>query len=226
MTVDIWPGSRLSLDGDAVTKALGTGAPDPFVLAFLLLISLALVLLYSRLVAAISGSSSFFRGAYPTSETLGNKYLCDSITMMYILVVPFYAVALRMAGLGNSFLLVFGVLCGLLLLRKAVYALFAWLSGRQAAVRSIERVGYGIFLMVALASFLPVPVLMMLPSRIFATFRIYLSIVALIGYLFYAVRSLQLISATGFSSFFWVLYLCTLEILPVCVAVNYLMNGN
>ena len=70
MTVDIWPGSRLSLDGDAVTKALGTGAPDPFVLAFLLLISLALVLLYSRLVAAISGSFPT-TVSYETSSVVG-----------------------------------------------------------------------------------------------------------------------------------------------------------
>ena len=104
MTAEIWPGSRLSLEGDGALEAFGASVPDPLVLAFLLLASLGLILLYGRLIAAISGSVTFCRSAYATSETLGNNYLCNAIVQIFLLMVPFYAVALRLAGLGKGYL--------------------------------------------------------------------------------------------------------------------------
>ena len=226
MTMEIWPGSRLSLAGDGAVDAIGANVPDPFVLGFLLAMALALVLFYSRLLAAIAGSASFFRSSHATSETLGNKYLCDSIRLVFLLMVPFYAVALRLAGLGDGYLWVLGTLVVLILLRMGVLALLGWLSGHPDALKEVETVSRGIFILVALASFLPVPVLLLFPPQVLSFFRIYLAIVALIGYVFYVIRSFSLISSSGLSRYFWVLYLCTLEILPVCVVVNYLLNGN
>lgn len=223
---EIWPGSRLSLSGDWVAGAFGTGSPDPFVLAFLLAVALAVLLLYNRLVAAVSGASAFFRSEYATSETLGNNYLCGSIGMMFLLLVPFYAVALRRAALGHGYWQVLAAVCVLFLLRKALLSLMAWLHGDKASLRPVERVGYGVFVLVALASLLPVPLISTFSSNVLIGYRIYLIIIALAGYILYAVRSFPLILSTGFSSFFWVLYLCTLEILPVCVVANYLLNGN
>ena len=79
---EIWPGSRLSLGGETTAGVLNLGAPDPFVLAFLLASALALILFYSRLVSAIGASSSFFRGAYSTMETL--KYsTANTNTLVY-----------------------------------------------------------------------------------------------------------------------------------------------
>ena len=223
---EIWPGSRLSLGGGAVEGTLGTGVPDPFVLAFLLLSVLAFILLYGRLIAAISGSATFLQSNYAAAETLENKYLCNSITIMYLMVLPFYAATLRFAHLGKSYWWAFLCLCGLVLLRKAALALLSWLNGSPAAFRSVERLGNGMFLLVVLASILLVPVLAMTPFDYIKGFRIYLLVIVLIGFSVYAARSFSLISSTGFSSFFWVLYLCTLEILPVCVVVNFLLNGN
>ena len=226
MTAEIWPGSRLSLDGGGVVDAIGAKAPDPLVLGLLIVASLTLILLYSRLVSAIVGAASFFRSSYSTNETLGNKYLCDCIVLIFLLMVPFYAMALRLSGLGQGYMWVFGTLAGMILLRKGIFALLGWLSDRQAALKAVEKVGYGIFILVVLVSCLPAPALLLFPPQVLSFYRIYLAIVALIGYSVYVKRSFSLISSSGFSCFFWVLYLCTLEILPVSVAVNYLLNGN
>jgi len=226
MTAEIWPGSRLSLAGDGAAEAIGASAPDPFVLGFLLVAALTLVLLYSRLLAAITGAAAFIRSDHATSETLGNKYLCDSILLIFTLMVPFYAMALRLSGMGNGYLWVLGILVGMLLLRMGIFSLLGWLGGQPAACRDIEKMGCGIFILVGLASFLPAPVLLLFSPQVLSIYRIYLAIIALIGYFFYVIRSFSLISSTGFSRYFWVLYLCTLEILPVSVVVNYLLNGN
>lgn len=223
---EIWPGSRLSLGGEAVSGAPGTGATDPFVLAFLLLSALLVLVMFGRLTAAVRGSATFLRSSYATVETLENKYLYDSISSMFLLFLPFYAAAVRFARVGDSYWQTFLVLCALVLLRKAAMALLAWLKGSAAAFHLAERLGYGVFILVALASILPVPVLLITPFQYLSAFRIYLAIIALVGYAIYAARSFSLIYSTGFSSYYWVLYLCTLEILPVCVAVNYLLNGN
>jgi len=39
-------------------------------------------------------------------------------------------------------------------------------------------------------------------------------------------RGKALFLQTGFSFLFWVLYICALEIFPICVVVKLLMNGN
>ncbi|MBO4537083.1 MAG: DUF4271 domain-containing protein, partial [Bacteroidales bacterium] len=54
----------------------------------------------------------------------------------------------------------------------------------------------------------------------------WLAVLAVVAFLLYFRRGLSLISQTGFSVFFWVLYLCGLELLPICVVVNLLLNGN
>ena len=53
-----------------------------------------------------------------------------------------------------------------------------------------------------------------------------LSAIALLSAMVYVFRGSKIILSTQFSIFYWVLYLCALEFLPICVVVNFLINGN
>ena len=201
--------------------------PDPYVLAFLLATGVALLLLYNRLLAAVQGSASCLHGMNGTTEMLGNGYLCDSVRMMFLLLIPFYALAFVVTGLSSvGYFWTLAAFLGLWLFRKLVYWTVGWLSSRPAVMRSVERTGYAFGVAAILLSCVVAVVVWLVPATPLWLRWGWMGLVAVVAFLFYARRSFSLIFSAGFSPFFWVLYLCGLEILPICVVVNLLINGH
>ena len=201
--------------------------PDPYVLAFLLAVGVALLLTYNRLLTAVRGGVSCVHGLNGTVEMLGNKYICNSVRLAFLLLVPFYALTLVVGGASNAgYPLTMAALAGLLLFRKLVYLLMGWLGSRQNAFRSVERMGYGLGVLVMLASLPALLLGWLAPGVARWVLQALLLLPAVAGYVLYFRRGLSLLLQTEFSPFFWVLYLCVLEILPICVVVNRLIYGN
>lgn len=201
--------------------------PDPYVLAFLLADGLALLLFYNRLLSALKGSAACFHGLHSTQEMLGNNYVCDSVRIIFFLLQPFYALTLCMTGLSSvDFAWTLVALLGLVLLRKLVFLLVGWLSSRMGAFRAQERTGIALSVLGMLASMLAALAAWLAPDAPRWLLWGWLGLVAAVCAFFYVRRGNYFILSTGFSVFFWVLYLCTLEFLPICVVVNILINGN
>ena len=201
--------------------------PDPYVLAFLLVIGVLLLLFYSRLLAAVRGGALCIHGLNGTQEMLGNKYICDSVRIELLLLVPFYALTLVVAGVSQAgYWWTLAALFAFLLLRKIVISLMGWLGSRQAAFRAVERTGYTVAVLVMLASVPALLVGWLVPEAPRWLLWVLLALPPAAGLFIYYLRGRSLLLQTEFSSFFWVLYLCGLEILPICVVVNRLINGN
>lgn len=201
--------------------------PDPYVLAFLLVAGVSLLLSYNRLRAAVRGGVSCLHGLNGTVEMLGNNYICNSVRLVYLLLVPFYALTLVVGGtVSAGYPLTLAMLAGLLLFRKLVYLLMGWLGSRQNAFRSVERTGYALGVLVMLASLPALLLGWLVPEMPRWVLWTLLLLPAAVGFVFYARRGSSLLLQTEFSPFFWVLYLCALEILPICVVVNRLIYGN
>ena len=201
--------------------------PDPYVLAFLLADGIALLMLYSRMISAIQGSAASYRGLNSTQEMLGNNYLCDSVRMIFLLLLPFYALTLVVAGVSSiGFFMTLALLVLLWLFRKIASSTLGWLGSRQGAMRAVEKTGYAVAVLAMLVSTLACILGWLIPSSPSWLLAGFLALVAVSGFFVYARRSFSLILSTGFSPFLWVLYLCALEFLPICVVVNILINGN
>ena len=130
-----------------------SGMPDPYVLAFLLAVGMAVLLMYSRLLAALQGAGACCRGYHGTVEMLGNSYVCDSVRIIFMLLIPFYALALdlcQVSAVGYAWTL--AALVGLWIFRKLVYLILGWLTGRPSGFRSLERVSYALGLLMMLCA--------------------------------------------------------------------------
>lgn len=201
--------------------------PDPFVLAVLLLDAVLLLLFFERLLAALQASVACYKSTYGTREFLGNNYLCASVRQTCVLLIPFYAITLVVTDVSH---VGFGRTMALLVL-LALFRLFScrmlgWLTARKSAFQSLERVNEAVCVL-AMSVSLPVFLLGWLaPSVTHSVLWILLSVIALSAALVYVWRGSKIILATQFSIFYWVLYLCALEFLPICVVVNILINGN
>lgn len=201
--------------------------PDPYVLAFFLAVGIALLILYSRLIAAIQGSIASYRGLNSTQEMLGNNYLCDSVRMIFLLLLPFYALTLVVAEVSSiGFFMTLALLVLLWLFCKIASTLLGWLGSRQGAMRSVEKTGYAVSIMAMLVSLIACIIGWLVPATPRSLLAGFLAVVAAIGFIVYSRRSFSIILSTGFSPFLWVLYLCALNFLPICVVVNILINGN
>lgn len=201
--------------------------PDPYILAFLLADCLVLLLCYNRLLAAIQGGAACFHSYHSTLEMLGNKYLCTSVRIILLILLPLYAMTLTFTGLSTAgFAWTLAALVALLLFRKAVLLLLGWLSSRQSAFRALERTGYAVAVLGMFVSLLAALAVWLAPALPHWLTWGWLGLVALVCVFFYIWRGNSIILSTGFSVFYWVLYLCTLEFLPICVVVNILINGD
>ena len=224
---ELWPGSSLILDGmmsDAVAVSV---APPASVLFFLLAVALTLLLSFSRVVVALRGATFVVRGNNSTMEVLGNKYDCDSIFLSYLLLLPVYALTLLIDGVSSlDYWMTLVVLVALMLFRRICLAVSGWLSGRRGAMRQVSMVGRSIMVPVVLISSLTGLLVRVFPDISRTFIFVLLIVIAAAGYIVYVKRSFDIINSSGFSRFFWFLYLCALDILPICVAVNIMFNGN
>ena len=201
--------------------------PDPYVLGFLLAVGVVVLLCYNRMLAALRGSVACLHGMNGTQEMLGNGYVCDSVRMMFLLLVPFLALTFVVTGFSvRGYFWTLAALFGLWVFRKLVYLTIGWLSSRPLAVRSVERTGYAFAVPMILLSCVAAVLVWLVPDTPHWLSWGWLGLLAAVSFFLYARRSFSLILSAGFSPFFWVLYLCGLEILPICVVVNILMHGN
>jgi len=201
--------------------------PDPYVLAFLLAVGLVVLILYNRLLAAMGGSFACYRGQNSTMEMLGNTYVVDSVRLMALLLLPFYALAFVVTGVSVvGYAWTLAGFFGLWLLRKLICLMMGWLTSRRADFRALERIGYGVSVWMILFSLMAALVAWLIPETPRWALWGWMGLAAVVALFTYFRRGLSLFFRAGFSPLFWVLYLCGLEILPACVVVNILMHGN
>ncbi len=224
---ELWPGSSLVLDGMMSDAAAVPAVPPASVLVFLLAVAVMLLLSFSRVVVALRGATFVIRGNNSTMEVLGNKYDCDSIYLSYLLLLPVYALTLLIDGASSlSYWMTLVVLVALMLFRRICLAVSGWLSGRPGVMRQVSMVSCSIMVPVVLLSSLTALLVRVFPDISRTFIFVLLIAVAAAGYIVYGKRSFDIINSSGFSRFFWFLYLCALDILPICVAVNIMSNGN
>jgi len=201
--------------------------PDPYILALLLADGMVVLLCFNRLLAAIRGSLACLHGINGTIEMLGNGYVCDSVRILFLLLIPFYALTFVVTGLSSvGWLWTLAAFYGLWLFRKLVCLTVGWLGGRPSVIRSVERTGYAFAVTAMLLSCLSAVLAWLLPQTPLWVTWGWIGLVAVLAFFFYVRRSFSMIFSAGFSPFLWVLYLCGLEILPICVVVNLLIHGN
>ena len=113
-----------------------------------------------------------------------------------------------------NFILILLSLGGYILFKQISFALLGWVN-RSSVFKTLHKIGYTYTIwgfLTGMAGFL---VIIIYPQIHFGSVGIYMAACALTAFFLYFIRGYQLIIANQFSHFFWILYLCTLEILPV-----------
>ena len=232
----IWPGSYKVLEGLSVVSEGGAGsftdaiANVCIVVPIIIFFLLGLVRITDGLQIVLSGAVNYrnllkieeHASLYTSRNTLLTflvfvfSFMMANCNLPYIFVEETGEIWIRFLTVILFFILYF-------VYRQVVSALLNWVN-RCKVFRYITKIYYtytALALLLAISGF---SLYMLFPGIGESFLNIYLlcslSVIAVTCF----VRGNQIIISNGFSHFFWILYLCTLEILPLVVLWHIIVS--
>ncbi|MBQ0124586.1 MAG: DUF4271 domain-containing protein [Bacteroidales bacterium] len=228
MAVEPWEGSMLVLKNVTGTTVAVQSLSDKILILCVVLCLAVLVFFFKIYMEGVISSAQTCMSYNRASETFNNKRAINSMYLAFVLSVPFYALAISRSGV--SAMKEWWVLVTISLFfifRHLAYVTAGWLTAKKEPFKVLENTATGCFVLIMSLSILALAAVELFPSIDRNRVAIYLATVYGIGILVYFARSFKIFGLSGFSIIFWFLYLCSLEILPMCVAGNVLLtNGH
>jgi hypothetical protein len=222
--------SRVGIAKDRDTQNLGFISFCVLTLGLILFI-VSLKFQYKNVELVVKGFYSFreARKIYQ-SRSLNFKRFASLSTIFYLITFTVFLVLLVQKYAGNtvkelgillSYLAAFGLLLGLYMLRIWAWKILGNVSRNSELFKELgfnHLVFYAIFSL----SIFPLQIVASYTIKSASLFFIQLSIYIIsIILLLFIVRTLRLFLSYRVSFFFWFLYFCTLEILPVLLALHF-----
>jgi len=110
------------------------------------------------------------------------------------------------------------------IVRKGLFMLLSWLMKEKNAFRFIEKISYNYFISSVILTFPAALVSFFWPDIPDFTILNMLLYCCLFVYFIYLIKTWQIIISRRFSPFFYILYLCTLEFLPIALIANLILS--
>lgn len=217
---EAWKESRLVLN-DAVAAPMGEAASslEGTILTIAGIAIFVLILLCSkRLAQGLMSSLNVLFTKKQKDDLFLDKYTYGSVIISYLICIPLLVFILSRLGVWKyNFLVMLAVMLGYNILKTLFFRCLAWLSSDKETIISVEKVYLCMVVISTVAMLLPFGLFLLITqmSSLFA--GIICAGLFLICLIAFFIRSFQMIISSGFSLFFWFLYLCTLEILPICL---------
>ncbi len=218
----LWQGSDFPLYGifgtaDA-TQPVGT-------VIFLAVTVFFAILLHRILVEGWVCSAQMLFNNIRRRDIFQNDNKTSAIRLSFIFSAVIYSVAVSsVAAETASLWKVMAVLLSVLIFKEIVLTIIVWFFGRKKEMKMLKAIAVSTFSIIGLASS-PVALL-----SVFNLQDVRLAVVLYLGaglvllFTVYLKNAHKILISSGFSLFYSILYLCVLEILPICVAVKAVVS--
>lgn len=127
----------------------------------------------------------------------------------------------------QSFLLIpasFGVIVGYWVFKSLMLRFAGWLSKAKQPFLLIGKLGYNHLILAAIAT-IPVILIPIFTTEFNEALLLKMLIYCYLAlFVLYFIRVYQILISYHFSHFFYILYLCTVEILPIALFINFLLS--
>ncbi|OFY39403.1 MAG: hypothetical protein A2X18_04715 [Bacteroidetes bacterium GWF2_40_14] len=206
------------------------------ILSTLVLAFFIIMVIFSReiinvLPAALNSLFSL-KNHYKLEEKLALSGQRNVVTAISALYFPVLLTLMNSNYLFDSFELLpqyFLLLCilslfALWLVRKGIYDLLSWLTKDKNTFKLIERIGYNHMIISVIFSLPAILLRFFWPETDASSILIVLLISILFVFLIYLVRGYQIIISHRYSHFFYILYLCCIELLPIALISNFILS--
>ncbi len=135
----------------------------------------------------------------------------SELKSIYGIFIP-YLIAIILAGI-----------IAIWIIRKTIFQFVAWLTKDKVTFKEVEKISFNYFIIGTFVSFLLLIIKLInvdiTSSGMINSFFIIFSV----SYIHYIFRTFQVITSHHFSIVFYILYLCTVEILPLSILTNIIL---
>lgn len=215
---EAWTDSYLVLNGVVAPARNGASGEDLVLSVCGVLLLLIFLFFYKREIQALSVSfeSLFLKKA--EKDFFLDRFTLSSIVITFLIAIPLFTFMTSREDIWNkNFLFMLMVIIAYNIVKELIFKILAWVSGKREAIMSLERMSLCGTIMITVLMLIPFGLSFLFPPMKGTVCGWIFAGIALICLIFYYVRGYQIIISSGFSHFLWFLYLCALELLPVCL---------
>jgi len=152
--------------------------------------------------------------------------LIGALSLTLFIVLAFGNYFNESTGIENYMLIPasFGVIVGYWIFKSLMLKFTGWISKIKAPFKLIGKIGYN-HLILAATFTIPIIIMPIFIAEFNELLLLKLLVICyLLLFILYLVRVYQIIISYHFSHFFYILYLCTVEILPIALFTNFLLS--
>ena len=233
---ELWRESYLALDEIGVAAAVSSDDPMRDITNSIIITGLVLMLIFAHR-RILSGFLNIFKALTSTKKLLGienqsNLQVCRNTLFQFLsLCISFMfaniGYATKFIGYNNPLPLKFAGILGFIILyfftRRIIFNFLAWVNNKSA-IKLVHKISYTyacLWFICILCCFI---VIKSIPYAPMAYMRYCVIFSLLIITPLYFSSIFKIFISKGFSLFFYILYLCTLEILPIAMLLYLNFN--
>ncbi len=198
-----------------------------------LVVCFCFILIYTRAPLALLLTGCFRYNISTENEEQGNIRFSRNILCFFVMAVISFFISfhnqlllplpLPLKGLSGPlvFVTIMGIFCIWFLFKVLIIRTIGWTIDAPAFMNFLGRTGQDFCI---LTGFVFIPFLVLFGSFNGLTGKaviITAAVIISVGSIIYALRCIRIFLAAGYSLFFWILYLCTLELVPFGVLIHY-----
>ena len=201
-----------------------------------LIICFCLIMGYSRTPLILLISGCFRYNISIVNEEQGairysRNFLCFFIMAFFALLVtrqtsllsPLPALLLGMSE-PLVFVTCFAVLTGYFLIKTVLLKIIGWTIDAPSFMYFLGKTGQDYFILTGLTVIGLYAVINLFNNKVHDLILSTVVIIAAIGYLLYTIRCIRIFISARYSLFFWILYLCTLELVPFAILLHFVVQ--
>lgn len=122
------------------------------------------------------------------------------------------------------FVTCFAVLAGYFIMKTVLLKIIGWTIDAPSFMYFLGKTGQDYFILTGLAVIGLYAIINLFGDKARDMILIAVVITAITGYLLYAIRCIRIFISARYSLFFWILYLCALELMPFAVLLHFVVR--
>jgi hypothetical protein len=233
----LWGGDNQQYTGSIESiKSVSANSGDDYVVSIFFLAFFILVLICSKEIINVYPSviKAFFKlkNHIRLEERLAISNQRDIVTAVVVLYYPLLISLMFGDMIGSVYkippriylLISIAILTALWIVRKGMFCMLSWLTKDKNTFRFIEKISFN-YLIVSVIFTFPAAFITFfwpdIPDLIILKILLYC---CLFVFFIYLTKGFQIIISHRFSLFFYILYLCALELLPIALIANLILS--
>ena len=232
----LWEAGSKIISSNPPFEEFGNTAINDVLLSLIILAFFVILILFSReiltVIPSVLKSTFNLKNHYKIEEKLSLSNMRNVVFLVSLIYFPVIVTIMagsyiqtRFSIYKPLFLIVFlAILVSLGIVKKLIFKLLSWLNRDKNTFVFLEKVGYNHIILATIVTF-PSLLAQVVTNDYSGEIQIYAMIICVLPvYILYLFRSGQIITGQRYSHFFYILYLCGAEFLPIVLLVHFILS--